>query len=183
MSNTSKRKSKKIVNFRKIKDNILKRLSQIKLIKIKKNIAPSKEELSLEKDLNDCEVFISSLAIEIWRLKNRIHKVVIEAGEKEESNMLQPIAEQIERFDYILQKHNIEIIEHSGEKYNEGQSLKVLHIKDDDNLPAGEMRIIATIKPSVYLNDKIIFHGEVIVGKAKNKGKGKGGTIKCQKTQ
>ena len=179
----SRKKSKRMASLNRLKEINVKQQPFISDLNIEKSIVSSRESLSKETNLNDCEVFISSLAIEIWRLKKRIQKVVIEAGEKEESNMLQPIAEQIERFDDILQKHNIEVIEHSGEKYNEGQSLRVLHIKDDDNLPAGEMKIIATIKPSVYLNEKIIFHGEVIVGKAKDKGKSKGGTIKCQKTQ
>lgn len=179
----SKRKNKRMANLNRLKENNIKQQSSISDLNIKKSIISSKESLSKETDLNDCEVFISSLAIEIWRLKKRIQKVVIEAGEKEESNMLQPISEQIERFDDILQKHNIEVIEHSGEKYNEGQSLKVLHIEEVDNLPVGEMKIIATIKPSVYLNGKIIFHGEVIVGKSIDKENNKGGDVICKEIQ
>ena len=43
----------------------------------------------------------------------------------------------------------------------------MLHVEEMDGIPIGKMQIIETIKPSVYLKGKVIFLGEVIVGKAK----------------
>ena len=43
----------------------------------------------------------------------------------------------------------------------------MLHIEEIDGLPEGKMQIIETIKPPVYLKGKVIFLGEVIVGKSK----------------
>ena len=51
--------------------------------------------------------------------------------------------------------------------YNDGLSLKVLHVEEMDNIPKGKMQIIETVKPSVYFKGQVVFHGEVIVGKAK----------------
>jgi len=110
--------------------------------------------------------FISSLAIEIWRLEKRFEKTKNDMvkGEKLKNTS---IVDQIQRIKDVFMKHEIEICEHSGADYNDGLSLKVLHIEEIDGLSKGKMKIIETIKPSVYLKGKVIFIGEVIVGKYK----------------
>jgi hypothetical protein len=110
--------------------------------------------------------FISSLAIEIWRLEKRFEKVKGNMTKGENSGIIS-IGDQIQRIKDIFERQEIEICEHTGTIYNDGLSLKVLHIEEIDGLPAGKMQIIETIKPSVYLKGKVIFLGEVIVGKSK----------------
>lgn len=110
--------------------------------------------------------FISSLAIEIWRLEKRFEKVKDDMTKGEKSGITS-ISDQIQRIKDVLKKQEVEICEHTGTAYNDGLSLKVLHIEEIDGLPEGKMQIIETIKPSVYLKGKVIFLGEVIVGKAK----------------
>jgi len=110
--------------------------------------------------------FVSSLSIEIWRLGKRVQK------EKEDIVKGEPpgftsIVDQMQRIKDIFKKQEIEIREHTGETYNDGLFLKVLYIEEMDGLPKGKMQVIETIKPSVYLKGKVIFPGEVIVGKAK----------------
>ena len=110
--------------------------------------------------------FVSSLAIEIWRLEKRFEKAKGDMTKGEKSGIAS-IGDQIQRIKDIFKKQEIEICEHTGTAYNDGLSLKVLHIEEIDGLPEGKMQIIETIKPSVYLKGKVIFLGEVIVGKAK----------------
>jgi len=110
--------------------------------------------------------FISSLAIEIWRLEKRFEKVKDDITKGEKSGITS-ISDQIQRIKDVLKKQEVEICEHTGTAYNDGLSLKVLHIEEIDGLPEGKMQIIETIKPSVYLKGKVIFLGEVIVGKSK----------------
>lgn len=117
-------------------------------------------ELTFSMDL------VSSLAIEIWRLEKRIDKAKDDIA-KDENTVITSIADQIQRLKDIFKKQEIEINEHTGTAYNDGLSLKVLHIEEMDGLPKGKMQIIETVKPSVYLKGKVIFPGEVIVGKAK----------------
>jgi len=110
--------------------------------------------------------FVSSLAIEIWRLEKRVQR------EKEDITKGEPpgftsIVNQMQRIKDVFKKQEIDISEHTGENYNDGLSLKVLHVEEMDGIPIGKMQIIETIKPSVYLKGKVIFLGEVIVGKAK----------------
>ena len=68
--------------------------------------------------------------------------------------------------DFLI-KHEVDIREYTGESYNDGLSLKAIHFETDENLPKGMMRIIETVKPSVYLKGSIILHGEVVVAKSK----------------
>ena len=110
--------------------------------------------------------FISSLAIEIWRLEKRFEKVKDDMTKGEKSGITS-ISDQIQRIKDVLKKQEVEICEHTGTAYNDGLSLKVLHIEEIDGLHEGKMQIIETIKPSVYLKGKVIFLGEVIVGKSK----------------
>ena len=110
--------------------------------------------------------FISSLAIEIWRLEKRFEKVKDDITKGEKSGITS-ISDQVQRIKDVLKKQEVEICEHTGTAYNDGLSLKVLHIEEIDGLPEGKMQIIETIKPSVYLKGKVIFLGEVIVGKSK----------------
>jgi hypothetical protein len=110
--------------------------------------------------------FISSLAIEIWRLEKRFEKVKDDMTKGEKSGITS-ISDQIQRIKDVFKKQEVEICEHTGTAYNDGLSLKVLHIEEIDELLEGKMQIIETIKPSVYLKGKVIFLGEVIVGKSK----------------
>ena len=101
------------------------------------------------------------MSIEIWRFEKRINRVK-DAIDKS-------ITDQLQRIKDILQRQKIEICEHTGSDYNDGMSVKVLYVEEVGNLPAGEMKVIETVKPSIYYKGKIISHGEVIVGKSKEK--------------
>ncbi len=126
----------------------------------------SRDNVFEESELTFFMDFISSLAIEIWRLEKRFEKAKGDMTNGEKSGIAS-IGDQIQRIKDVLKKQEVEICEHNGTAYNDGLSLKVLHIEEIDGLPKGKMQIIETIKPSVYLKGKVIFLGEVIVGKAK----------------
>jgi hypothetical protein len=113
--------------------------------------------------------FISSLSIELWRLKKRIQNMKTDNEEKQEIDNFSPITDQLQRLDDVLKKYEIEICDHTGENYNDGKALKVLHIEEVENIPNGRMKVIETIKPTIYLNGKVIFFGQVIIGKSKDK--------------
>ena len=108
---------------------------------------------------------VSSLAIEMWRLDKRVNKVLAE------SPIDNSIVDQIQRIKDIFRKQDVEICEHTDTEYNDGMSVKVLHVEEVDNLPLGKMKVLETVKPSVYLKGQVISHGEIIVGKSKEKAK------------
>jgi hypothetical protein len=112
-------------------------------------------ELTFSMDL------ISSLAIELWRLEKRIDKT--------KSTISSLVLDQHQRIKDILQKYEIETREYTDKYYDDGMSVKVLHVEEVNGLAAGKKKVIETIKPSIYYRGKIISHGEVIVGKSKEK--------------
>jgi hypothetical protein len=139
----------------------------------KEDLFTSKDKLFFEKDSRHFIDFISSLSIELWRLKKRIQNMKTDNEKKQKTDDFSSITDQIQRIDDVLKKYEIEICNHTGENYNDGKSLKVLHIEEIENIPIGKMEVIETIKPTIYLNGKVIFFGQVIIGKSKEK-KGEG---------
>ena len=123
-------------------------------------------DLHISKDDLDTRDLVSSLAIEMWRLEKRIEIAKVNLP-KESIASDQGILDQVQRIRDVFKKHDIEIHEHTGTSYNDGLSLKVLHVEEMDNIPKGKMQIIETVKPSIYFKGQVVFHGEVIVGKAK----------------
>lgn len=111
---------------------------------------------------------ISSLAIEIWRLEKRINRAK-DSMVKYEDEGATSILDQIQRIKDIFKKQGIEVREYTDTAYNDGMSVKALHFEEIDGLPKGKMKVMETVKPSVYFKGQIIFHGEVIVGKSKEK--------------
>jgi len=127
-----------------------------------------KSALKLSKEDINMSELISSVAIEIWRLGKRIEisKHEFSNGSGKDTN---PVIDQVQRIRDVFKKQDIEIRDHTGAYYNDGLSLKVLHVEETENIPKGKMQIIETVKPSVYYKSQVIFHGEVIVGKSKEK--------------
>ena len=106
---------------------------------------------------------VSLLSIELWRLEKRIDKA--------KENIDNSIVDQFQRIKDVLVKQEIEICDYTDADYNDGMSVKVLHVEEVNDLPLGKMKIIETVKPSIYCKGQVISHGEVIVGKSKEKEK------------
>lgn len=102
--------------------------------------------------------FINDLATGLWRLRKRIFDE--ETGEpKSEMKMLY---RHFETTWDVLTNAGVDIQDHTGDAYDSGLSLKVLTFQPLPDL--GREVVIETIKPSVYLHDRHIQTGEVIVG-------------------
>jgi len=120
----------------------------------------------LSKDDLDTRDLVSSLAIEMWRLEKRI-EIAKASLSKELVASDHAILDQVQRMKDVFKKQDIEVHEHTGISYNDGLSLKVLHVEEMDSIPKGKMQVIETVKPSIYFKGQVVFHGEVIVGKSK----------------
>lgn len=114
---------------------------------------------------NDSEYqdFVVEMAIEFWRLEKRFGK----AGSFLSAEERQLFADQMQRMRRVLEKFEIEIHDPKGEIYTDGRSLKAIYIEEVSDFPAGECRIIETVKPCVCYKGCVIFSGEVIVGQGK----------------
>jgi hypothetical protein len=61
----------------------------------------------------------------------------------------------------FLDKYSIEIIDHTGEKYNEGMNVDVLSFEKDENVKIAIIK--ETVEPSISCKDHIVKRGKVIV--------------------
>ncbi len=151
-----------------LKDCILKNeelVQNIKTIDSNTTGADLKTNLIDERKI-DLKDLISSFAVEVWRLEKKVNQAKSLLKGNEDTNSLQ---DQLQRIKDVLAKQEIEIQEFTGTTYNDGMSLKVLHVEEVDSLPKGTMQIVETVKPTVYFKGEAICHGEIIVGKPKDK--------------
>ena len=104
---------------------------------------------------------VIDVAIEVWRLQDRVNKLQTAAGRKDPS-----IAFSIDKIQHILKEIGIEAREYTGQTYNEGMSLDVLTF----DYPAGEKpisRIVQeTVSPAIFFDGRLHKMAQVIVGKA-----------------
>jgi hypothetical protein len=101
------------------------------------------------------------LAIEIWRLQDRMKRMLAAVGKEDPA-----LAFAVDKIRDIFSQIGIEVRDLTGLPYNEGMSLDVLTC----DYPEGEKptyRIIQeTISPAVYFDGKLLKMSQVIVGKA-----------------
>lgn len=108
------------------------------------------------------------IAIETWRLHDRLMKLQIAAGREDPS-----IAFSVDKIQHVLKEIGIETRDYTGQVYTEGMSLDVLTF----DYPVGEKPaqriVLETISPAVYFDGKLEKMAQVIVGKAGDQSDGK----------
>jgi len=92
----------------------------------------------------------------MWRLQRRLTM----GGEVPEET--RRISRDLESAWDALRQGDVEIKDHTGEKYDGGMALRVIAFQPIAGLR--QEQIIETIKPTIYHKDKLIRMGEVIVG-------------------
>lgn len=118
---------------------------------IKYSVTPKFIELSQE--AND----LIELAIEIWRMEQRIMKSSSELPE----NHLKGLENSIQKLKRYIDRHDIEIVDYKNVKYNEGLNLEVLSIEKDPSLP--ESIIKETIEPTIMHKGQVVRKAKVIL--------------------
>ena len=104
---------------------------------------------------------VIDLAIEVWRLQDRVRKLQSATGRDDPS-----IAFSIDKIQHVLRQIGIEAREYTGQAYNEGMSLDVLTF----DYPADEKptrRVVQeTVSPAIFFDGKLHKMAQVIIGKA-----------------
>lgn len=114
-------------------------------------------------DSESLERTIAVLATQAWRMNNRlIDPATKETRETLESRDCRSVARALEAIMDELSAFGITIKDRTGETYDEGLPEKVIQGVSRDNLKKAQ--IIETLKPSIFLNQKFIQHGDIIVG-------------------
>ena len=118
--------------------------------------------MSTDAELRERLRFLADVATGLWRIRRNM--VDRSAGRLADARpldeMRKPCRWLVSTWD-ALQRHGLEIQDHSGDRYVAGQSLKA-HFEAAPELH--EDTITDTIMPTIYFNGEVIQMGEVVVG-------------------
>jgi hypothetical protein len=106
--------------------------------------------------LRDDARFWSELGTRLWRAERQLRRM----NEGEKTDGLDRLTRRFEEVFETLHQNNIEIHDHTGEKYDSGLTLKVLQYEPQEGITSEV--ILETVKPSVRLHG-VLVPGEVIV--------------------
>lgn len=124
---------------------------------IKHTIKPKFLDVSIKtKDLIDH-------AIELWRMESRLKKVLPDL----DKNIADIITHSFKKLHRYLEKNDIEIIDYTDQKFNEGLNLDILAVEDDPN--ANHPIIKETKEPTITYKGEVVSKGKIILVKKEDK--------------
>ena len=96
-------------------------------------------------------------AIELWRLENRLNKIL----ECMPENQREIFNNSIKKLKRYLGKNDIEIVDYTNQKFNEGRNLEILAVEQDEKI--SEPIIKETKEPTILFKNQVIRKGKVII--------------------
>lgn len=96
-------------------------------------------------------------AIELWRMEHRLNRVLSMLPEDQRELFINSF-QKLKRY---LYKNQIEIIDYTNQKYDDGQNLEILAVEKDPN--AQDTIIKETKEPTILLKGKVVRRGKIIV--------------------
>ncbi len=97
------------------------------------------------------------LSIEIWRLENKINKIFTNISEAQRES----ITNSIQKVKRYLGKNDIEILDYTDKKFNDGINLEILAVEKD--LSIKEPIIKETKEPTIMYRGQVVKKGKVII--------------------
>ena len=142
-----------MADLEKINENLAKICSQISEVRkdIQSAITPKFFNVSVQ--TND----LIEHAIELWRLQNRLSKIIKNIPE----NQREILHNSIKKLMRYLEKNDLEIIDHTNQKFNEGRNLDILAVEQDEKI--SESIIKETKEPTILFKGQVIRKGKVII--------------------
>lgn len=142
-----------MADLEKINENLAKIFSQISEVRkdIQSAVAPKFFNVSVQ--TND----LIEHAIELWRLQNRLSKIIENIPE----NQREILHNSIKKLMRYLEKNDLEIIDYTNQKFNEGRNLDILAVEQDEKI--SEPIIKETKEPTILFKGQVIRKGKVIV--------------------
>lgn len=108
--------------------------------------------LTVSPETND----LIELAIDMWRLESRFNKM---------SNSLESQREivhnSIKKIKRYLDKNDIEIVDHTNQKFNDGRNLDILSVETDSRI--SQSIIKETKEPTIMFKGQVVRKGKVII--------------------
>lgn len=115
------------------------------------SIAPKFIELSL--GVND----LVDLAVEVWRMEQRISKSASSLPEQQ----LKGLENSVQKLKRYISKYDIEIVDYTNQKFNDGLNLDVLSVEKDQNIAAPIVK--ETIEPTILVKGQVVKKAKIIL--------------------
>lgn len=143
-----------ICRRRNKKNNVSEKLDAFYL-KIKEDIkfAVAPRFIQLSPGTNE----IIDLAVEVWRMEQRIIKSAPSLPE----NQRRGLENSIQKLKRCLEKYDIEIVDYKNTKYNDGLNLDILSVEKDATLV--ESMVKETIEPTIMLKGQVVRKAKIIL--------------------
>lgn len=100
---------------------------------------------------------ITDLAVEIWRIEQRIAKFASILPE----NQLKGLENSIQKMKRYLNKYDIEVVDYKNMKYNDGLNLDILSVEKD--LTLLESMVKETIEPTIMIKGQVVRKAKIIL--------------------
>jgi molecular chaperone GrpE (heat shock protein) len=135
-------------------ENISSKLSELySKIKNDINFAVAPNSINLSPSTDDFIQF----ALEIWRIEQKVTKLT----ETLPVNQRKGLENSIQKFKRYLEKYDIEIVDYTNQKFNDGLNLDVLSIEKEPTI--SESIVKETIEPTVMYRGQVIKKAKIIV--------------------
>jgi len=100
---------------------------------------------------------LCQIAVEVWRLDGLLPRLCETDRPR--------IQAAVDRLRAHLEQAGVTIEDRTTQAYVDGLTVEVLAIEERTDLPPEQLRILETIKPSVYIAGQLAASGQVILGR------------------
>jgi hypothetical protein len=122
-----------------------------------RNEPPMPQHRAIFVDLSPKSAQVVELAVEIWRIQNRLIKASLNLEDVQKRGL----ESSVQKLRKYLDSFQIEIIDHTDQKYNEGLSVDVLSFEND---PTATVPMIKeTVEPTIICQGNVVKKGKVVV--------------------
>ena len=97
------------------------------------------------------------LAVEVWRISSRMEKVSSEIQEVQRKG----IESSLQKLKRYLERYDMEVIDYTGQKYNEGLNLDVLSVEKDPSVIVPTVK--ETVEPTVLCKGQVVRKAKIIL--------------------
>lgn len=122
---------------------------------LREQIRESVESKFIEVSPNAKEMI--ELAVEIWRIEQRISKSASSLAE----NQMKGLENSVQKLRRYLEKYDVEIVDYKNQKFNEGLNLEILSVEKDPSL--AEPIVKETVEPTIMCKGQVVRKAKIIL--------------------
>ena len=128
-------------------DELYKKISE----EIKYAVAP--KSISLNVSVTE----LIELATEVWRIEQRLAKVADILPE----NQRKGLENSVHKFKRYISNYDIEIVDYTNQKFNDGLNLDVLSVEKDQSVTTPTVK--ETIEPTILVKGQVVKKAKIIL--------------------